>query len=176
MNYSLTQVHTAILDAFKTRFPKVTVDSYDTGLDLSDLAPACLLDIEELPKAVAAEDGRYPVNARLAMHCVLGKEAELIQLEVREFALAVSQFVEESGYWVSNCTRKPTRISAMPGNFGKTTDGRFESWVVTWDQELSLGVSKWGDEEVRDGVSFAINPDDNADSSQFESVNDAPAY
>jgi len=173
VNYSITAVHDAIIAALKSRFPKVTVKSYETGLKLHEIAPACLLDFEELPSGTASGEGRYPVNARIAIHCILGFDAYLLQLEIREFALAVSQFVDEEGLWIKGCTEKAKRIDAMPGNFSNETSMGYESWVVSWDQVLNLGESKWGEEEVRDGVAFAVNPDDKA---EFVSVNDAPAY
>lgn len=172
MNHSITAVHDAMVAALKSRFPKVMVKSYETGLKLHEITPACLLDIEELPSNNPSADGRYPVNARIAIHCILGCEISLVQLQVREFALAVSQFIYEEGLWIKGCTEKAQRIDAMPGNFSNETSMGYESWVVSWDQVLNLGESKWGEEEVREGVAFAINSEE----SDFESVNDAPAY
>ena len=173
MNYSITAVHDAIIAAFQSHFPKVTVKSYETELMLHEITPACLLDIEEFSKGVSCGDGRYSVTARIAVHCVLGQEVSNVLLRIREFAVAVSTFVDEEGLWIKGCTEKAKRIDAMPGNFSNETSMGYESWVVSWDQVLNLGESKWGEEEVRDGVAFAVNSDDEA---EFVSVKDAPAY
>ncbi len=158
-NISITQFQDAIIEALKANFELVTVESYDPNKDLSELAPACLLDVEELPKSMDSGDGRYPVSARFSLHCVLGLEVDDVQIELREFAVSVSQFVFENGIWLSGCVvETPKNIEAYPGNFKKQTDGGYDSWVVSWSQTLFLGASKWTVPEVRNGIRYVINP------------------
>jgi hypothetical protein len=160
-NINLSDVHQAVIDALKDRFPKVTIASYDPSENLASLTPACLLNIEELPKAPDVGDGRYPVLAQFAIHCVLGREVENLQMELQEFAVAVSQFVYEKGIWkTGSVVEKPHNIEAYPGNFRKETKGGFDSWVVNWEQKLYLGASTWQPEEVRSGMSLTINQSD----------------
>lgn len=158
VNISLSDVHQAIIDALKTRFPKVTIDSYDPSENLTQLAPACLLNIEELPKAPDVGDGRYPVLAQFAIHCVLGREVKNLQMELQEFAVAVSQFVNEMGIWLTGAVlEKPLNIEAYPGNFRKETKGGFDSWVVNWEQKLYLGASTWQPEQSVSSVSITVS-------------------
>ncbi|MBJ7539893.1 hypothetical protein [Marinomonas transparens] len=171
MNINLTDVHDAIIAALKDRFLKVTVDSYNPTQHLSSLAPACLLDIEELPKSPDVGDGRYPVQARFSIHCVLGMEVENLQIELREFAVAVSQFVYENGIWISGSVlEKPLDIEAYPGNFRKDTRHGFDSFVVSWSQKLYLGASTWQPDNVRDGIRVATNANDENDLSEYREI------
>ncbi len=98
-NINLTDIHQAIIDALKDRFPKVTIASYDPSENLESLAPACLLNIEELPKAPDVGDGRYPVLAQFAIHCVLGGKSTTCK-------------------WNSKSSLWPCRSSSMKRVFG----------------------------------------------------------
>ena len=170
-NINLSDVHQAIIDALKGRFPKVTIDSYDPSENLESLAPACLLNIEELPKAPDVGDGRYPVVAQFAIHCVLGREVKNLQMELQEFAVAVSQFVYEKGIWLKGSVlEKPFSIEAYPGNFRKDTRGGFDSWVVNWEQKLYLGESTWQPETVKSGIRIATNPTEENDQDEYRSL------
>ncbi|RBO82627.1 hypothetical protein [Marinomonas aquiplantarum] len=168
---NLSDVHQAIIDALKARFHRVTIDSYDPNDNLETLAPACLLNIEELPKAPDVGDGRYPVVAQLAIHCVLGREVPNLQIELQEFAVAVSQFVYEKGIWLTgSVVEKPFNIEAYPGNFRKETQGGFDSWVVNWEQKLYLGASTWQPETIKSGIRLATNPIDENDQDEYRSI------
>jgi hypothetical protein len=168
---NLSDVHQAIIDALKDRFPKVTIASYDPSENLESLAPACLLNIEELPKAPDVGDGRYPVLAQFAIHCVLGREVDNLQMELQEFAVAVSQFVYEKGIWLKGSVlEKPFNIEAYPGNFRKETKGGFDSWVVNWEQKLYLGASTWQPETVKSGIRIAANPTDENEQDEYRSL------
>lgn len=170
-NITLSDVHQAIIDALKVRFPRVTIDSYDPGENLETLAPACLLNIEELPKAPDVGDGRYPVVAQFAIHCVLGREVTDLQMELQEFAVAVSQFVYEKGIWLKGSVlEKPFSIEAYPGSFRKDTLGGFDSWVVNWEQKLYLGASTWQPETVKSGVRIVANPTDEDNQNEYRSL------
>lgn len=170
-NINLSDVHQAIIDALKARFPRVTIGSYDPRENLETLAPACLLNIEELPKAPDVGDGRYPVVAQFAIHCVLGREVTDLQMELQEFAVAVSQFVYEKGIWLKGSVlEKPFNIEAYPGNFRKDTLGGFDSWVVTWEQKLYLGASTWQPEAVKSGVRIVANPTDEDNQNEYRSL------
>lgn len=178
MNITITEVQDAIKLALKNKFPKITVDSYDPSGDLSKLAPACLLDVEELPKAPDIGDGRYSVNARISIHCILGFEEKNLQTELQEFAIAVSQFVYEYGIWLpGSVVTKPKDIDAYPGNFKTTTSGGYDSWVVSWQQNLYLGASKWAPPETRGGISVATNSENEDQASEYQSLeaSNAPA-
>jgi len=170
-NITLSDVHQAIIDALKVRFPRVTIDSYDPSENLETLAPACLLNIEELPKAADVGDGRYPVVAQFAIHCVLGREVTGLQMELQEFAIAVSQFVYEKGIWLKGSVlEKPFSIEAYPGSFREETLGGFDSWVVNWEQKLYLGASTWQPETVKSGVRIAANPIDEDNQNEYRSL------
>ena len=177
MNINITDAQNAIISAFKKNFKRVTVESYEPSAALSELAPACLLDLEEFPKGSDIGDGRYPARCRFSVHCVLGHEVEDMQLELREFAVAVSQFVSEEGIWLGGSVMKPpTNIDAYPGNFKKDTNGGYDSWVVSWEQTIYLGASKWEAPEERGSIRLAINPqnDDQPEEYQPLEITDAP--
>lgn len=151
LNITITELQEKILLAFKERFPKISVESYDAFEDLSELAPACLLDLEEFPKGDDVGDGRYPATCRLSIHCVLGYEVSKLQLELREFAMSVSQFISNNSIWIKSGVVSPAKkISAYPGNFKKSDSGKsssnytgFDSWVVSWEQNVFIGESEW---------------------------------
>lgn len=176
MNPTITSIHDAIKAALSNKFLRVNIDTYEPLKDLSELAPALLINFEELPKAVDVGDGRYPVNARISLHCVLGYEVKNLQIELQEFAISVSQFVYENGIWLNgSVVSKPTGITAFPGNFKKATSGGYDSWVVSWDQHLYLGESEWETPEVRGGIRLAVNPTNIDDPTEYKQLEIAHA-
>lgn len=174
MSISLSDAYQAISDKLKAKFPKITVVQYDPAEDLSELAPACLLDIEEFSKTLDQGSGTFPVKARISIHCVLSAEVKNLQLELREFAVSVSQFIHDEGIWFKNSScSDPSEIEAFPGNFRKGTHKAFDSWVVTWEQEFYLGESKWSFGAAVSEVRYAVNPADSNDESQYKEVGNA---
>lgn len=173
MTISLSDAYTVIRDKLKARFTKINVVNYDPLEDLSELAPACLLNIEEFSKIVDQGDGRFPIRVRISIHCVLGAEVENLQLELREFASSVSQFIYEEGIWfeLSSCS-DPMQIEAFPGNFRKGSNKAFDSWVVTWEQEFYLGESKWNFGSPVGEVYYAVNPIDSNDVNKYKELED----
>ncbi|NRD72687.1 hypothetical protein HQQ94_05375 [Shewanella sp. VB17] len=159
INISITQFQDAIIEALVDHFDNVTIEDYDSNKDLSELAPACLLDIEALPKGQDSCDGRYPVNVRCSLHCILGLELVDIRRQLQEFAVSVSQCVFEQGTWgLSAVVAKPTAINAFPRGDQNATEKGYDSWVVSWQQQVLLGASKWAAAEIRGGIRVAINP------------------
>ncbi|MBJ7536644.1 hypothetical protein [Marinomonas transparens] len=171
MNITLTDVHEAIIDALKTRFPSVTIEGYDASKDLAALAPAALLEVEALSKTADSGDGRYPVQARFSVHCAVGADVENRQLALMEFAVALSQFVSESGIWVvGSLLEKPFYIDAYPTNFRNEALLDQNAWTVSWEQKLYLGESTWQAEAERGGIRVALNPNDEDDATEYRSL------
>ncbi len=142
---SLTDFQNAIKDKIKEHIPKVTVDSYDSlTADISENAPACLLELEQFDFGTDKGDDRYPSVCRISIHCILGFEVTDRALQLREFALKVAQLVRKDGIWIKDkVMTRPTSIEAYPGKFSEDTDKSYDSWVVTWEQTVYLGESLW---------------------------------
>ncbi len=168
---SISDIQNEIIKKIKLKFPGLTVESYLPLADLYKLAPAILLDLEEFPKGDDVGCGRYPVNARFSLHCILGTEAKNLQLQLREMAVAVSQFVDASGIWFCDgVITKAKDIDAYPGNFKKDVNAGFDSIVVTWNQTCFLGDSPWKEQETRDAVRLAVNPTDEDNKDEYQSL------
>lgn len=141
---TITEVHEAIKAKLRETFPKVTVDDYNPEPELSVLAPALLLELEEFPMGADVGDDRYPAACRFSVHCVLGWEVKSLALELWEFSAAVAQLIRKSGVWVKGgVLTKPEGLEVYPGSFRKDTQQGYDSRVVTWNQTLYLGESMW---------------------------------
>lgn len=171
ISVSISDIQDKIIELIKAKFPDLTVESYDPSENLHQLAPAILLDLEELPKGTEVGCGRYPVDARFSLHCILGFEATNLQRQLKEMAIAVSQFIDENGIWYpGGVVTKVSQIEAYPGNFKQDTKGGYDSYVVSWQQSLFIGPSKWIAPEIRDAIRFAVNPADENDAAEFQSL------
>lgn len=171
MNITITEIQEIIKTAFKNKFSKVTVDSYDSDSNLHELAPACLLSLEEFEKGTDAGDGKYPAKCLFSVHCILGQELDNTEIELQELAIAVSQFVSDDGIWTTGSVVKPAKnIEAFPGNFKKGTDNAYSSWVVSWTQTIYIGSSKWSEDETRSGIKLAVNPVNDDQPQEYNSL------
>jgi|GEM_PF-982893 len=176
MSTTLTQVHEAILARLRDKFPKVTVESYDPDSELSVLAPALFLELEDFDPGDDIGDERLPAQCRFSIHCVLGWEVENLALEIREFAAAVAMLVRNDGIWQKGgALTNPKLISAYPGNFRKDMNSGYDSWVVSWEQTVYLGESIWTAEGITpQQVSFAHAPNGTSPPiNEYEEINDA---
>ncbi len=141
---TITAVHEAIKAALRGAFPKVTVDDYHPESELSVLAPALLLELEEFPLGDDVGDDRYPAACRWSVHCILGWETAGLALELWEFSAAVAQFVKKNGVWLKGSVlTKPAELEVYPGTLRKDTRRGYDSRIVTWTQTLYLGESWW---------------------------------
>ena len=147
MTTTLEAVQAGIKTALAERFALVSVASYSTDSDLSVLAPACLLELEEFPMGADAGDGRYSAQCNFAIHCVLAYSLENRTAELIEFAAAIAQLVRSS-YWLKGSVTRGEQVEVFPGNFHKDTNGGYESWVVSWQQTVYLGESMWSAEGI----------------------------
>ncbi len=157
---TLTEVHHGILAKIRERFPGMVVDSYEPNDDLSKLAPACLLELEEFSSGNNVGDNRYPARCRFSIHCILGYEENNRALSIREFAGSITQLVQKHGVWVKgSLVSGAENIEAYPGNFKKDTCKGYDSWVVSWEQTIYLGESMWATEgSTPQDVYFGLAP------------------
>jgi len=169
ISVSISDIQDKIIEKIKEKFPDLTVESYDPSADLYQLAPAILLDLEAFPKGQDVGCGRYPVDARFSLHCVLGYEADDLQRQLREMAIAVSQFIDNNGIWFGEgVVTKAKQIEAYPGNFKKDEVAGYDSTVVSWEQTCFLGESTWKGPETRDAVRFAVNAKDEDNKDEYQ--------
>lgn len=169
ISVSISDIQDEIIEKIKEKFPDLTVESYDPSADLYELAPAILLDLEAFPKGQDVGCGRYPIDARFSLHCILGFEAKNLQLQLREMAVAACQFVDKNGIWFAGgVITKASQIEAYPGNFKKDEIIGYDSIVVSWEQTCFLGESAWTAPETRDAVCFAVNSADEDNKDEYQ--------
>lgn len=171
LSVSISDIQDEIIKQLKLKFPNTTIESYEPLSDLHDLAPAILLDLESFPKGKDGGCGRYPIDARFSLHCVLGFEADDLQRQLREMAISVSQYIDEKSLWFGDSVvKKAEQIEAYPGNFKQDDILGYDSIVVSWEQACYLGDSAWTAPVFRDVVSVAINPEDENNKNEYQPI------
>lgn len=145
MSYTtISNIHQAIKTALRDAFPQVSVDDYDPEPELAILAPALLLELTALPLGEDLGDGRYPAACHFAIHCILGREVEHLELELWAFSTAVAMLVRQQGTWLKGgVLTAPEALLVQPGNVRRVTGRGYGSRVVSWQQTLYLGPSLW---------------------------------
>lgn len=132
-------LHDAIVAQIKAKMPMLkTVKSYDPTERDAIKTPALLLELVEMKPGRKVGDGRLPITAEFAAHCLLSVKTERVDVEIRNFAAKMLQVVNGSKWGLADSVERPEALGAFPGMF-KPDDKGFESWIVVWEQTLHLG-------------------------------------
>lgn len=117
-------------------------------------------------------DQVQPGNGQLSV--VLTCDADLVvcedkpgnQLYARNAAMAFCAGVQNTNFDLP--VSPALVISAEEIAFDYRLDG-YVVWRVTWNQKITVGSSVFSD-EIRDGIRFAINPGDDSDPDEYQSL------
>jgi hypothetical protein len=125
--------------AYLPQLRTVSVRRPDSG-DIE--TPAILIDMEFGDIGEDVGDGRDPVRCRMTAHCVLSVETPQVEIEVREFAVAVARRVRRNKFGMGALVDFPEGVEVGPGEFRPGKKG-FDSWCVSWEQTVYLGDDVW---------------------------------
>lgn len=152
---TLTQFHDAIAEAIAAHFGDNinTVAWYEqgeteTGQPLPITTPAIILEIESADEGDDAGDDRAPLLCHLTAYCILGQQTPQLQIQVREFAAQLFAKVRKNKWNLGHDVSFPGGITLGPGKFNPEKSG-YDSWFVSWDQTLYLGVDVWDSSAIR---------------------------
>jgi hypothetical protein len=156
---SLKDFHDAIIQAVTDHFDgKVHVLVYPEELSQVQ-TPAVLLEMDSGEDGQDLGDDRISLSCQFALHCILGFKTENIGLAVRDFSSQVFILLKDNLFGCGRDVSRPENISMSPGEFKPGVAG-YESWCVTWEQTIFLGVSAWNDTGVvPEIVMLGIAPD-----------------
>jgi hypothetical protein len=156
---SLKDFHDAIIQAVADHFNgKVNVLAYPEELSQVQ-TPAVLLEMESGEDGQDLGDDRTALRCQFALHCVLSFKTVNIGLAVRDFSSQVFILLKDNLFGLSRDVSRPENINMSPGEFKPGAAG-YESWCVTWEQTIFLGVTTWDDTGVvPETVMLGIAPD-----------------
>ena len=152
--------HANLTSALQAAFPALrTVAAYRIGETLT--TPAVLVEIESMRVGELNGEGKTPVVLSVALHCVLGHSTPNLEMEVRNFAAQVMNFLRNQYFDMPDALEAPQNLHAMPGDFKPGKSG-FESMVVTYEQTLYMGEPAFdlSAEGVSVELSFDVTDDD----------------
>jgi hypothetical protein len=104
--------------------------------------PALLLELVSIDPGDDDGTDRLPLRLSFAAHCVLSLRTRDVQIELREFAADVLARVRDNRWGYPAAVRAPEALAAQPGEFQPEQAG-FDSWLVTWEQVVHVGLDSW---------------------------------
>lgn len=153
---TISDMHETILSAIRDQLPVLqTVRDYHVGASLE--TPAALLELETMEEGEDDGTEMVPLRCTWTIHCVLGRRTDSIEREVRDFAAQVLALVRRNRWGLP--TSLPEAITSGPGEFQTGQDG-FESWYVTWEQELRVGTDIWQGDGTQPDTVYAVHGGD----------------
>lgn len=147
MSVTVTDLHNAIIQAFKAQFTDrvETIATYRATSTDPINTPALLLEMEDASEGPDAGDERTPLRCRFTAHCMLSFQTPNVEIEVREFAAEVFRLIRHNLWGLSGSVKRPEQIEMGPGQF-KPGKAGYESCYVTWEQVIYLGDTVWTNE------------------------------
>ena len=159
-----TPLHEAMITALKTNITYIkTVEAYDPttenegGQHSVVKTPAVLIELAELKPGKPLGDGRQAFSCEFIFHCILSTATKNVELEIRNYAAAVAKVVYRNRWGFSEAAELAGDISAYPGVF-KPGDKGFESWVVSFRQNVYIGDVEVNEEAIPSEVFFGMAP------------------
>lgn len=128
------------LKTVQAYFPDDQSEDQEKGLLIE--TPAALVEVEMLDEADDLGNGQDSVKCSVSIHCVLGFGTPYLQRELRNFALAMKLQVKNKpfGGVCKELSARPEQITAVPGVIEK---GKYDSWVVGFEQIVFVGSAEW---------------------------------
>ena len=135
----LTLLHEAMTLGIKAKMPMLKdVRAYDPTARDTVITPAVLIEAVEMKPGGRVSGGRLPVTVEFVAHCCLSIKTPQVELEIRNFAIAVLRLINGNKWGLSEAVERPEQLHAFPGMF-KPDDKGFESWAVSWEQTIHVG-------------------------------------
>jgi len=160
-----TPLHEAMITALKAKMGYIkTVEAYDPTTESDGgqhslvKTPAVLIELAELRPGKPLGDGRQAFSCEFIFHCILSTATKNVELEIRNYAAAVARVVYKNRWGFPNAAELPDDIGAYPGVF-KPGDKGFESWVVSFRQNVFLGDVDVNQESIPTDVFYSMTPD-----------------
>ncbi len=154
----LSAVVAAVKDHFGGRL--AVVGGYDEIADDGVIdSPAVLIGIEGFSEGSDRGDDRVPLKCQVSAQCILSVKTENVQVQVRAFAAEFLSVIRRNKFDFGVDVSFPEGLDARPGVL-RPGDNGYDSFEVTWDQELYLGESVWdGSGVVPTEVWVSQNPE-----------------
>lgn len=176
-----SELYSAIVGYYQEKIaagdsPDVAVNGYQ------DFEPAEASDREVLVEMSAADGGLLQNDGRIAqvfecvLYAVISKAQPDAALQAMNLASALARHLPNRTWgWSRRAVESPDKITLSESFLIAEGDHHagFEAWEVRWRQQLNLGSPGYEDDPVVTSVSFAVNPGDTADESQYQQVPDA---
>ena len=178
MKYEITtpsQYHTALVERLRANLVEgLAIESYDEWGKVEITGPTILIQWEDGHPGERQKDGRYNHQFMLTAHCIIPKGQPNALLQALDLATEVERLLERRALFKEPAAEpgKPDVLLVKSDQVGMPEiqvngdtswllgiDG-VESRGVQWLQPLFLGPSQFVEPEVRGGVAFAMNPDD----------------
>lgn len=147
-NLDLVSLHDAIVEAFRVHFGDLLrdVSAFTPALLTSTSpdvqTPAALIDLERMTSAEDDGTGRNAITCDFCVYCVLSRQTDRAELQVRNFAAQAYALIERNRWgFAGDAVDLPTLITAQPdaSTKGPTDAQSYESWCVQWQQVVRLG-------------------------------------
>lgn len=160
-----TPLHEAMITALKSRMSYIqTVEAYDPTTESDGgqhslvKTPAVLIELAELRPGKSLGDNRQAFSCEFIFHCILSTATKNVELEIRNYAAAVAKVVYRQRWGFAEAVEHPDDIGAYPGVF-KPGDKGFESWVVSFRQNVYLGEVEVNQDAIPSEVFYSMAPE-----------------
>lgn len=137
----IDDLHDAILDALRAKFPAVTVDEYVEARKQLQL-PAMLLELAECePSDDNPGTEQTAIGLRFRLLIVLSFRTENAKREVRKLAVAATHLIHRKRFLAG---AGPARVLQAGPDMMRPADlDQFEVWSVEWVQTIYVGENIW---------------------------------
>tara|TARA_R110002051_G_scaffold71744_1_gene129614 strand:- start:454 stop:1005 length:552 start_codon:yes stop_codon:yes gene_type:complete len=159
-----TALHESMVLDLKSKIKFIkTVEAYDPTSDETGpqhslvKTPAALIELTELRPGKSLGDGRQSFRCEFIFHCILSTTTKNVELEIRNYAAAVAKAIHKNRWGFESAVEQPSDIGAYPGVF-KSGDKGFESWVVSFSQNIYLGNIGINEESIPEDVFYSMAP------------------
>ncbi|MGL5267154.1 MAG: hypothetical protein ACRC9E_13230 [Plesiomonas shigelloides] len=129
--------------------------------------PAVFIQFEDAHPSTRRPDGRYQHQFLITAHCVVPASVPRAVLVAIDLASEVERVIDLNTFGLSSscCGQPDIQVNGDTG-FMLGVDG-VESRGVQWIQPLYLGAGAFTPSPIRDGVRFAVNPDNPDDPNAY---------
>ncbi|TDF41896.1 hypothetical protein EYS14_03370 [Alteromonadaceae bacterium M269] len=114
--------------------------------------------------------GQYGHCYFVAVHVLISNGHKRAALAAMNVCADVERLVHYNSFGIdTDSINKPEDVTSEPSMFSKG-EGGYEGWTVSWKQTLYLGETE--EEEPRQGIRWAINPQNDEDPGEYHPIPD----
>ena len=151
----------------------ISVGGYSDWGPESEKPREILIELGMMTPGKLSNDGRKSQTFEVILYACFSRGEKKAALLAMNLASALARLADRNrwGFHHTACSR-PENIQAEPSFMTQATDTTkgFEAWECRFDQTVYLGSDPWADEEVRNIIAIAINPEDPDDDNEYNDV------